>query len=532
MPTLSFESHKFVWKGTFDDRVHAQRSNFSFDAKGGVWISDDMYKALRLINFADDSALRILLPVEEAIEASAALSSTISVPAIDGCFYLPFQLAGIENMAKRRVSFLADDMGVGKTIQAIGLSNYCGFESNLIIVPASLRIKWFREWTKWAVAPNGFSAQYIVGSNTIWTLASGKNMHALIMSYESAVSRYRELMELGRWDHIILDEAHYLKNPEAKRTKAILGDLFDPDGPPGLISRSDKVTLLSGTPIPNRANEFFPMLRNLVPNVLGKRYMYYGKFLNQFCQWFNGDHGIIVTGSKNEWELGNRLRGSGFMTRRVKSAVLPDLPDKRHILVEMVPDAPIKKILEKEKPFDPEEILRIGAAAFPALPQIRKEMGIAKIKLILEYVKMMLEGVEKVIVGTIHREVAKSLYATFKQDKYNPAIIIGETNLNKRQYAVDKFQTDPTCRVFIGNLQAAGEGHDLTASSEVILAEPDWSPHRNNQFIDRSHRKGQKSGVQVHYLVVSGSLDAHILSTAIEKESGINKILDGDLNGD
>jgi len=522
--TQALNKPTFVWRGGFEDRLLAKSADFEHClAQPGVWRTRDKYKALKLIDYADDSALKVLLPLEENVAASLEiLAPSNRVISPEGCSYFPFQESGIVQASNRRISLLADDMGTGKTVMASGINNYLFFKKSLVIGPASLRLKWVRELLKWDI--NCDEAYAILYGNQ--ELKKGATT---VISYNLAVSMIDQLKS-EHWDHLILDEAHYLNNPETARTMSILGRMDDNgDFKGGLIDNAEKVTLLTGTPITNRAHESFFMLRAVAPEVLGRKYINYGAYLQRFCKYYVGDHGIAVTGSKNDWELYNMLRGSGFMTRRLKKAVLPQLPEKLHSLVVFPADKTIMRIIEKEQPFDPEEIIKLGEGenSYPALPELRREMGEAKVPLVHEYVNMLLKTTNKVIIGAIHKNVVRALYEALID--HNPAVIVGATPPVKRQLEVDRFQDDESCRIFIGNLQAAGEGLDLTASSEVVISEPDWVPLKNNQFIDRSHRIGQTDKVNVHYLVVENSLDAYILSVALYKARDIDKILDGDI---
>lgn len=547
MPNLTLRELKnsdskiYEWRGAYEERNLAERANFVFrKGSGGIWFSKSEYRALKLIDYADDSAYKGLLLPLERIEASNNTVSLLDVPLPqklkdEGGAFMPFQKVGIENSIERwrkqgnKINLIGDEMGVGKTMQAIGVSNVIGAERLLIICPASLKEKWSREICKWHILTSYKKPVWIVDSKRIDRINPGLNRYSLIVSYEGAVSNYDALIK-QHFDHLIVDEAHYLKNPDAKRTKCILGATYTKkgiqnEGNRGLIDIAEKVDLLSGTIIPNRPDEFYPILRRCAPDSID--FVGYWKYLEQFCKFYHGTHGIIVTGTRNEWELYNRLRGSGFMTRRLKKDVLPQLPDKSYSLIYFPMDSKFAKIIEKEKPFSLEEIRELGVDNISGLPDIRREMGEAKVPLVIQYVDMLLETIQKVIIGAWHKNVIEELFYYYYRSGMRPAGIYGKT-IN-RQYQVDKFQLDGSCRVFVGQLQAAGEGHDLTASSNVVLAEPDWTPMRNNQFIDRLHRIGQTEKVTVHIPVVENSLDAKILSVAIDKQWGSDQILDGEM---
>jgi len=160
-----------------------------------------------------------------------------------------------------------------------------------------------------------------------------------------------------------------------------------------------------------------------------------------------------------------------------------------------------------------------------ALPEIRREMGVAKAPLVAEYITDLMEGgLSKLVVFGKHLEVIGILERRLA--RYNPAVIVGATAPRRRQEIVDRFQEDPGTRVFIGN-EAAEEGWTLTAAADVVLAEPSWVPGKNEQRVDRLHRIGQLKGVVVHIPVVEESLDAQVLGSAAYKAADINAQLDG-----
>lgn len=522
MPRLFFKDGKYVWRGNFEARFQAKEAGFQPDLPG-LWSTKNPFKALRLINYADSAALRQLLPLEEQILASLETSfSTIKIPTNDDIDYLPFQKAGIEQAVKNKICLIADDMGLGKTNQAIGISNYLEFEKNLIVCPASLRIMWQRRLDEWLVFPHRRRSLPILDGRQ--KIDTSQN---IVISYELAI-RDSILAQLKayHWQHLIFDESHYLINPEAQRFQKLIGKL-DNNGQyeNGLINSAEKITLLSGTPIPNYSHDFYHQIKALQPDLLGP-YKSYRRYLNEFCEYFFGDHGIVIKGSKNDWHLYNRLRGSGFMVRREKKTVLPQLPEKLYSLIVLTDKNKFTKVLEKEKQFDANEIIKYGSDRFPLLPQIRREMGEAKIPFIIDYLEMILSSVQKVVVGLIHTSVVEQAYKATQ--KFEPALIYGRTPSSRRQIEVDRFQNDSNCRLFIGNLQAAGVGISLTAASQVIIGEPDYSPHKMEQFIDRLHRIGQVEKVNIHILVVENSLDAKIMGIQLKKGAGLRKTLDGD----
>jgi len=235
-----------------------------------------------------------------------------------------------------------------------------------------------------------------------------------------------------------------------------------------------------------------------------------------------------VDGAKNTRELFLRLRGSGFMTRRLKKDVLKDLPAKRYKMVVFPADSKeLRRVLEKEDRFSIAEINANGGKAIgvSGLPEVRREMGLAKVPQALTYLRDFLtSGASKAVIFCHHLSVMAELAEGLSE--YDPLLFNGSTTPKRRQKTVDIFQTDPARQVFIGNA-AASEGITLTAAQDVFIIEPEWVPGQNDQRVDRLHRIGQEGSVLVHYIVVEDSLDAKILGASEKKQRDIENILTG-----
>lgn len=524
MGSLLFKDNRFIWKGSFHERKLAESANFSPDpGSPGLWITEDPFKALRLFSYSDQSASKKLIPVYGTILASKEIGccDTFNPPIPQNLVYFDYQKACIDFGSKSKITLVADEMGTGKTIEAAGIGNYQNLDLTLVICPASLRLKWLREFKKWSLSDRQCSVLLGAKSPIL------KDSH-IITSYEMLKGINLEVIKRIKWDHIIIDECHYLINYETIRFQNILGKLDSRTNTflGGLIQNAKKATLLSGTPIVNFIHDFYQFLKAINPSILGK-YVNYRAFLTRFCDFTYGDRNeIIILGSKNEWEMFNRLAGSGFMIRRERREVLPQLPQEQYNLILIPEYGEMKNVLKKERRFSADEIVKFGINKFPALPQLRREMGEAKVPFIIEFSEMLLKSTEKIIIGAYHVSVIAQIYEALEH--YNPAVIDGSVSTVKREFEINRFQTDPKCRVFIGNLQAAGEGHDLTAAFVVVIAEPDWTPRKNQQFISRAVRIGQKNKVLVFFPMAENSLDFQILNKSLFKEEGIEKTLNGD----
>ncbi len=410
-----------------------------------------------------------------------------------------YQEAGVEELLKKlhtwKGALLADAPGLGKTAQAIEVANRLASEDGaprpftvLVVAPASLRINWSREIRTWA-----------------WTNAGYE-----VLTYGEVV---RGKQSRPRYSLIIFDEAHYLKNPDAKRTKA------------GLALDADYRLFLTGTPVANRPMEMFPMLKSLGLKMnrtdYGVRYCG-GKLITVPIR---GGHGKRrawdFTGSSNTDELNKVLRKS-VMVRRTKEEVLKELPRKVRQVISM--DFKSGESREFRERFASlslaADILRTaGKIPFTELARERYNVAMAKLPYVLDFLNDLLEEEEKVVVFAHHRDVIDAIVKAGE----NRVALVGGMTERQKDAAVQAFQNGPA-RVFVGQIVAAGTGLTLTAARTVLFAELDWVPGNVTQAEDRCHRIGQKDTVRVFHLVAEGSIDARIVRAIVDKQQIIKEI--------
>lgn len=465
----------------------------------------------------------------ESIEASQATNCDLDFPVPAGLSYLPYQKAGIAYAQSHQNVLIADEMGLGKTIQAIGVINTTpDAKKILVICPASLRLNWKREIEKWSI--RRFSVE-------IATSAGVPDSDIVIVNYD-ILAKLSNALKATEWDLLISDESHYLKNPRAQRTQAVLGDRNTSPIP------AKRRVFLTGTPILNRPIELFPLLQLLDPSGLGKSVTSFGK---RYCAGVQSQYGWDFSGASNLDELQARLR-STVMVRRLKADVLSDLPAKRRQVIEFSVNGGAEAVLAEQKAYaahqdrlaqlkadveaaklgDNEEDYRKAISAlsagyevsFEEMASIRHEVALAKIPYIVEHVTDALDG-GPVILFAHHKDVVSALKNQFP----DAVVLTGDTPLVERQAAVDAFQNGQT-NLFIGTIKAAGVGLTLTRSAHVIFAELDWVPGNISQAEDRAHRIGQTNSVLIQHLVLEGSLDAQMAKTLIEKQEIIERAVD------
>lgn len=412
----------------------------------------------------------------------------------------------------------------------------------IIVCPASLRLNWAREAARWLVRPM-----------EVWVARdrSGPcppSTSLAIINYDR-LAKAPEILARD-WDLLIVDECHLVKNPKALRTKRLLGEprKRGKDPVPGLIDRAKRRLFLTGTPIVNRPVEMHPIVSALAPAEFGNFF----KFAQRYCDAKQTRWGWDFTGASHLDELQARLR-STIMIRRLKADVLTELPPKRRQVIELPANGALDLIEMEGKDYEAYEsdlddaradadlahaagdqdaykaavqrLKECARVAFAGMARTRLLLEVAKVPHVVEHVRETLEaGVDKLVLFGHHITALKALEQQLAD--LGPVLVIGETALADRQAAVDRFQTDPTCRVFIGGIEAAGVGLTLTASSHVVFAALPWTPSALSQGEDRCHRIGQRGSVLVQHLVFDGSLDARMAKMIIDKQEIADAALD------
>ena len=286
---------------------------------------------------------------------------------------------------------------------------------------------------------------------------------------------------------------------------------------------------MTGTGIINKAADVWPLVRALAPEGLGKS---------------KADFDARYKDGANLDELHLRLR-SQVMVRRLKADVLKELPPKRRqvILLDVADATAILSAehaalsgartaherlrAEVEALPHAEAVMRLRQGRLLALSEIakvRKETAMAKLPACIDHIKAVLGETGKVVCFAHHHDVLDGLAEAFGR---SAVTLDGRSNQDDRQAAVDRFQRDPSCKLFIGGLRAAGLGLTLTAASNVVFCELDWTPAMMMQAEDRCHRIGQHDSVLAQHLVIDGSIDAKMSQILIAKQAVMDAALDG-----
>ena len=504
-----------------------------------MWRTQDVEKAAKLIGYADASAKAQLDTFVDTLQASRATDATVNIPCPDGESYLPFQRGGIAFAMQRDAVLIADEMGLGKTIEAIGTINAMdSVKKVLVIGKASIKIQWKKELEKWLT--HDLSVGIATGDDF-------PNTDVVITNYD-LMHKHKDIVDAIKWDALVVDEVHYLKNPKARRTQMVLGDTkWTKEGKEWKSEtkfqpiHARKEIFLTGTPIVNRPVEAWPIIHHLDP-ITWRSKSYYQK---RYCDATYNGYGWDNNGASNLDELQDKLR-STIMVRRLKIDVLSELPAKNRQVIVLpgngIVAAEQKSLADRadlladlmeaidnatnENYGEAVEALKQGRQAdFTEISEIRHRTALAKVDYVVEHITEAIAGGNKVVVFAHHRDVIEAISSPFGKEAVT---MMGGDSLKKRDAAVQRFQADPDCKVFVGSIGAAGTGVDglQNASEHVIFAELDWVPGNMSQAEDRLHRIGQQGSVLIQHLVLEGSLDATMARKIVAKQKVIDKALD------
>lgn len=502
----------------------------SMQERQHVFFTTEPHAVLHLWDMADEEARNRLAPLRTEWERSNlnVAPPGFEVPVPEFCQMMPFQVAGVHYAKDRDNCLIGDAPGLGKTIQAIALANLRGCKRVLVVCPANVRLQWARQIKIWSTLPKVVVYPVLKSSDGVHPTAN-----YVITSFEVARGNLWKTLRSYNWDLLVIDEAHYLKTPDANRTRALFGASARATSPyagtRGVSERAEQIVALTGTPLPNRPRECYTLA-----NALDASCIDWMNF-EQFKDRFNPGGRDPVSGASWEYtgrlpELNARLR-CNIMVRRLKEDVLKDLPPKRYELVPVETTLKIKMALQAERMlhFDEQEMLaRSGGKIDGAISTVRREMGEALAPAALDHVRMLLEGgVEKLVVFAHHHSVLDFLHKGLAP--FGVLRVDGGTSVTGKGRAVEQFVHNPRMRVFLGQSQAVGTGTDglQDIATHAFFAEADWVFGNIEQCVDRLHRMGQRGSVLAQILTAPGSIAERIIGRAIAKGRTTAKVLDG-----
>jgi hypothetical protein len=491
----------------------------------------------------------------------------------------PFQVEGLEFIAKSGYNCLiADPMGLGKTIQALLAARNGGFKRILVLCKASCGYQWFEESKEW-YSQDLWSAFLINGTKSF--IPPGFGVYIMSMDTMSRFvnnkEKFRELKDLD-FDMLIVDECHSFKNPDSARSQALVAFLqdishteidrvlrlncpmcrhswtetakikinlrdnkssatmrhythcnkcassFSQSAQKDVLDETERkklgLILLSGTPIKNRADEYFIPLNLLRPGVFTSLTQFRRQWLQQ--DPYSGKYNRFLPYKFDEFEYQTR----NFIIRREKNQVLSLPPFRRSFETILIEDPQAKTAYNKEV------TNLVNAGLCPNLAwldiqehfmTLKRIIGMAKVPFAIEYVDVFLDTVEeeKIAIGIHHDAVRDALYYAFQERGFNPLKLSGEDNPEKKNQVVKEFTNNPQRRILIVNSIAGGVGLNLQACNNLLGLEREWNAADEEQVEGRFNRPGQTRPVLAEWMNAKGTIDTLYSHPMIEDKRNI-----------
>ena len=421
---------------------------------------------------------------------------------------LEHQKESIQKLCENKKFILADDMGLGKTTSTIIAALETGAKKVLIVCPASLKINWQREIENY--------------SDRTISIIDGKKWedadfviinYDIIKNFHDEKNKKESVLLNSKFDLMVIDEAHYIQNKQAQRTK-LINDF---------AKNIERLWLLTGTPITSRPINYFNLL-NLIESPVALNWMAYVKRYCNGYQFKAGRRKVWnVSGASNLEEL--RYRTAPLVLRRLKENVL-DLPDKIITPVYL-------RLKSKEYEslmgdyyawYDKGGEANSMTLQFTKLTQVRQCISQEKVSSTIELCENIIEQGKKVIVFT---NFTRSLEMILEHFGKKAVRLDGSMSQKDRQVSVDRFQNDENVMVFVGNIKAAGTGLTLTAGEAVVMNDLSFLPSDHSQAEDRAYRFGQKNNVLVYYPIYENTIEG-IIYDILKKKKEIFETVMGD----
>lgn len=422
-----------------------------------------------------------------------------------------YQIAGVNQIIKKFDcrALLADDMGLGKSLQAITVLRRVKQFPAVICVPAFLKYNWIAELNKFAPELSVF-----ICSGQTPNLPK-KKFQIYVINYDILQFWVMEFLKI-RAQFLVFDESHFLKNKAAKRTKAALK----------LSQRTTRVLLMTGTPIENKPVEIFFQISLIDPGIFPN----WLKFAKRYNSCRRTLYGWQMGKAKNTKEL-NDILLTRCMIRRKKEDVLTELPP---IVRQVIPididnwteyreaESDIIDWIAKNTDLNVQKAKKVEAQL--KLDKLKYISALGKLDQITEWLTEESQN-QKLVVFCYHKKILAELNARLK----NHILFSAEVPTNERQGLVNLFQEDERKRIFLTTMRVGGTGLTLTASHTTVFVQLGWTPSLHDQCEARVHRIGQEAdSVNAIYFIARNTVEDKILGLIDGKRSDIRKVIDGE----
>ena len=489
----------------------------------------------------DNTVHRERARITQARESARSATCDQKVELPGGTLY-PYQAAGVQFLKGRHgTGLIADEMGLGKTVQALALAHSLPGPT-LVVCPASLRLNWAAEIEKWLHLPP--EAIFIGGikqkkrTPLPWTCAERPHpglktpeIRFYLVNYD-ILTKWESFLRL-KWDLVIYDESHYLKNSRSQRSRVARQ----------ISSDADRVVLLSGTPAANGIQDLWHQLHLLDPTLWSGKERGYRGFTAKYAGGHEGKWGWQLRPQRAKAQdlrdLGDDIIGT-FVARRTKAQVLPDLPPKSRCTIQLDTSAmrtteyiaqvkALEALREQLKAArgNEERVQEIQGEVLGGMAVLRQLLGIMKAEAGVQWCRETLAG-EPLVVFAWHQDVQRALLEQFEESMPGRVgAILGHHSPQERAASVDAFQAGDI-DVLVCSILAAGVGLTLTRARHVVFLERSYRPADLDQAEDRIHRIGQTDPCWAWYLDAPSTFDATLARAVDAKRTSQALVLDGE----
>jgi non-specific serine/threonine protein kinase len=424
---------------------------------------------------------------------------------------------------------LADDMGLGKTIQALSFLQHFRTENGrltaLVVCPTTLMFNWENEIRKFTP---GLTYHIHHGGDRTRSKETLSQFNVIITTYGTLRSDIKLLLEMS-FDYAVLDESQAIKNPSSKVTKA------------ACLLQAKHRLCMSGTPLQNNTFDIFAQMNFLNPGMLGS------------LEFFRQEFAVPIDkfGEQDRKEHLRKLLYP-FILRRTKEQVAKDLPEKTETILFCEMEDEQRKVYEAYRNDYRDKILGTIETQGIQRSQLTILQGLMKLRQICDSPAILNESDRypnnSIKLDELAREITENIgdhkalifsqflgmLALIKERLKELAIPFeyfdGSTTAQERERAIQSFQNDDACRVFLISLKAGGVGLNLTAADYVYIVDPWWNPAVEQQAIDRTHRIGQTKNIFAYRMICKDTIEDKILQLQ-EKKRILAKDLIADDDG-